>query len=586
MKKKSKVLRNIIIIVIVVVVIGGGFLLLSNNSPAEASAQNLVTYTVEQGDIDVEVTGSGTIDSAETRSIYAKTAMEAADIPVSLGDEVKKGDIIANFTSDDLDTEIKDLESKINEQNVTIGTMQSTEGEDKIVAPAEGRVKIIYADKSDDIAAVMKSNAAVCIISSDGKLKLTYEAKEGNAPAVGDKVEVKIGKSKEDGIVQNIVDNKVTVTINEDKYDLDVDATVFDADDNELGSGKLEINMPIKVTANGGIVRRVYTYYNETVDKNEKLFGLKGTLVSVELENALTTLEDYNDDLKEALDKKASLNVTAPFDGVISTLDIAAGDKLADGAVVCKLQSSKDFEATVAIDELDIAKVKVDQTASLDIDALPDSKVTGKVKSISKIGTSDSGVTRYNVTLALANTENVMSGMSVSADIKVDSAKDAILVPVEAVQTIGEKKFVMVASSSGGSEIAPKAQTGEQTTQQPEQQSSSNGNERREGGNGPSFNMDGGNGPKQNSNRITIRNGQNASTGQTLATGGELREVEIGLSNGTNTQILSGLSAGETIIYTASSSNSNNMFMMMGGAREVRTVRNEGGANQGSPPRD
>ncbi|MFD2876215.1 hypothetical protein ACFTAO_10080 [Paenibacillus rhizoplanae] len=78
------------------------------------------------------------------------------------------------------------------------------------------------------------------------------------------------------------------------------------------------------------------------------------------------------------------------------------------------------------------------------MDALEDKAFTGKVIDIAKEGTSSNGVSLFNVTVGLNDSEGVLIGMSAEVAITIEEKKDILTVPIEAVTKINGKSFVNV----------------------------------------------------------------------------------------------------------------------------------------------
>jgi HlyD family secretion protein len=147
-----------------------------------------------------------------------------------------------------------------------------------------------------------------------------------------------------------------------------------------------------------------------------------------------------------------SAPITAPADGVITTISVAAGESVKAGSVVAHLTNYSNFKTTVSIDELDIPNVQVGQTATIKVNALPDQIITGKVTGVANEGTSTNGVSTFNVDVSIDNPQNLKVGMSTEADILTASKDNAIYVPLDAVHSVNGQKFVILASSSNSSQ--------------------------------------------------------------------------------------------------------------------------------------
>lgn len=65
-------------------------------------------------------------------------------------------------------------------------------------------------------------------------------------------------------------------------------------------------------------------------------------------------------------------DITAPADGTVTSIGVSDGDRVSKGQVIAHITNYDDLQTTVQIDELDIPKVKVGQTASIKVNAFPD----------------------------------------------------------------------------------------------------------------------------------------------------------------------------------------------------------------------
>ena len=90
----------------------------------------------------------------------------------------------------------------------------------------------------------------------------------------------------------------------------------------------------------------------------------------------------------------------------------------------------------ISLDELDVNEVAVGQTVNITCDSLTDAGTfEGTVTKVSVAGTTSNGVTTYPVTVRIDSApDGLLPGMNVDATIVVEESKDALTVPVAAVQ--------------------------------------------------------------------------------------------------------------------------------------------------------
>ncbi|MFD3448344.1 efflux RND transporter periplasmic adaptor subunit [Microbacteriaceae bacterium 4G12] len=137
-------------------------------------------------------------------------------------------------------------------------------------------------------------------------------------------------------------------------------------------------------------------------------------------------------------------SITAPVDGVVTSISVANGDRVTDGKVVAHITNYKDLQTTISVDELDIPQVQIGQSVAVKVSAFPDQTYTGKVTAISNEGTVSNGVSSFDVTVHIDNPTNLKVGMTTEGSILTASKDNVLYVPVEAVHTNGTEKFVLV----------------------------------------------------------------------------------------------------------------------------------------------
>ena len=154
------------------------------------------------------------------------------------------------------------------------------------------------------------------------------------------------------------------------------------------------------------------------------------------LARALATLGD-------AREQRGKTEIRAPIKGRIVSLPIKVGEvaipstaSLA-GAQLMKIADTSAIQAEVKVDEGDIAKISLGQTADVFAAAHPDTALKGKVTKIALAPTVDGQGRSYRVTLLLTPPAELQlrSGMSARAVIFLGSGGQQLSVPVEAVVT-------------------------------------------------------------------------------------------------------------------------------------------------------
>jgi HlyD family secretion protein len=210
----------------------------------------------------------------------------------------------------------------------------------------------------------------------------------------------------------------------------------------------------------------------QTYDRNKKLFDDK-VISKAELEQYENTLRsaqaNYNAAQQNIKSLKANVQSTqvglnkankdlsrttlvAPMDGVVSSLKIKKGERLAGnsfniGTEMMTVADMSVLEVRVDVGENDIVKINIGDSADVEVDAYNNRKFKGTVtkiasstKSTSALTTND--VTNYEVRIRLDKesykdlgnkTFPFRPGMNASADIKTRKVENVLAVPITAV---------------------------------------------------------------------------------------------------------------------------------------------------------
>lgn len=104
-----------------------------------------------------------------------------------------------------------------------------------------------------------------------------------------------------------------------------------------------------------------------------------------------------------------NVELTAPFDGVVAGLDVKAGNSISAGQIAVTLADFSGWLVkTTDLTELDVVKIKQDQSVNVTLDAIPDTAFTGKVISIGQTYADKQGDIVYEVTVTLTEMNPAM----------------------------------------------------------------------------------------------------------------------------------------------------------------------------------
>lgn len=439
-KQRRKRIRNLCILLAVIAVVAVAAIVLIPMLTAEDPSASVLTYqvgAVTEGETNTSVSGSGTLTAKNAASFTAPADAEIQEVFKQAGDRVSAGETLLTLTSDMLDEELAALKDELATLRDSLASASQEARSLYITAARAGVVKQLSAAAGD----IVEDAGVLCVISTDGRMKLTIDAPDTMKRY--DVVSVVIGSKSVDGLVTGLSGGKATVIIADNTYDIGAAADIYNTDGALLGSGALELNEYISVTGDAGRISSVLVQENSSVSRGGRLFLLEDGAPN----SSYLALKEQEAELLEKIeDCKAKYAVTAEWDGIVTTMSVASGDDVLSGDALCTLAGADGYTMSISVDELDISSVRIGQDVTLTMDAI-DGTFAGVVSNISYEG-SGSYVTSYSASLAIDPIDSALPGMSVSAKVITESSGQALIVPVDAVQYKNGEAYLYLADDS------------------------------------------------------------------------------------------------------------------------------------------
>ena len=174
----------------------------------------------------------------------------------------------------------------------------------------------------------------------------------------------------------------------------------------------------------------------ETLEKNQPL-DLKSLTSNVENIKSGTNKIDIKlqqnmvvqrmNTLNDAINNLEDYNIVAPFDGVVGTINLDAGDFVVNSMSLVKVVSNTKI-ANISINESDSVNVKIGQKVELTFDAIDSLRINGEIVEIDELPTADqTGVVNYSVKISFddKNDKKIKPGMNIYAKIILET-KDSV----------------------------------------------------------------------------------------------------------------------------------------------------------------
>jgi HlyD family secretion protein len=565
--QKHKIKSSIALIIILVAGYFGYNYLFNKTS----NETRYILASVTNGTITTSVSGTGQVSAKEERDIKAKTSGEITYLNATSGQSVSKGTLLATIDTTQAKKSIQEAEENLESAQISlqklIGADESNPRnkqeaqEDLTKAYEDGynTVSTVFLDLPsimkglDDILYGNTFNNYQDNIDYYNFVTYTYDERvtqyKDSAAASYKTARASYDKNFQDYKSSNrysdtaTVDALITQTYNTSK---DIAQSIKDTinliqfHEDTLTYYNLKINS----TADTHITS-LSSYLSKANSDISSLFNITSTI-----KNDKQALEDTDSDirtakltvtqkeraLQEAKDALSDNYIYAPFNGIISTLNILKGDDVSSGTTVGTIITQSKI-AEITLSESDIANIKVGNKATLTFDAIENLTVDGEVTAVDSVGAASSGVVSYGLEIAFdTDNESVKPGMSTSATIATNSKENVLTVPTTAVKSRNDGTYYVQVL-------------------------------------GEIYDL---------TNRASLIKGVTSTTPPTI------KIVTIGLADDTNTEITSGLSEGDQVVVRVSTSTTTSSSSSSSSSTKNSTsgtIRVNGGMMQaGGPP--
>ena len=202
--------------------------------------------------------------------------------------------------------------------------------------------------------------------------------------------------------------------------------------------------------------RNKQLYEEQTVSKSDfEQAEASYTVAKAEVDAAKFSVVSAEASLKEANENLIKTSLYAPMSGTVSMLLVELGERVAGtnlmaGTELLRVADLSRMEAQVQVNENDIVRVDLGDTALIEVDAYLDQKFKGIVTEIANsaktTGVSADQVTNFDVKILVlpesykklvdaGDSNPFRPGMSASVDIQTESKSDIITVPIQSVTT-------------------------------------------------------------------------------------------------------------------------------------------------------
>jgi HlyD family secretion protein len=181
----------------------------------------------------------------------------------------------------------------------------------------------------------------------------------------------------------------------------------------------------------------------------------KNNVTDAQIAEAKAMVDQARANLRTADTNLSKTVITAPMDGVVVDRNIEVGQTVAasfNTPTLLTIGELKMMQVEVSIDEADVGQVAVGQKARFTVDAFPDKVFMGKVSKIYYAPVTVQNVVTYTGIIDVENPEILLRpGMTANVKIITSQKKGVLLVPSAALRVkMGNAKKTKPAAGGGG----------------------------------------------------------------------------------------------------------------------------------------
>ena len=429
--------------VVCVVIAGGVFLLKPKSANTTAVDPSYLEASPEVRDVSNTLSGTGTLNPANTYTVKSLVEGKVLTGEFEEGDVLDEGTVLYTLDSSDASTNFEKAE---------IAMQQAQRSYDKVVdrqyvrAEVDGTVSTLKVAKGDEVT----SGQEVAIIRDSSRMLLTLEFPAADAAnfSVGQTAQVTLDGTFEqlDGTVTsvtgtdalstgNLLTRTVTISVrNAGGLTTAQAATATVNGVSSIGAAAFQYQAERTLTTlAAGTVTAIHAREGDSVNKDDIVLQISGDDLSESIQSASETLRGAELSMQSTQDTMNNYTITSPISGTIIEKAAKVGDALSTGSDLCTIYDLSYLEMTINVDELQVSSLSVGQTVQVTADAVQDRTYEGVVTRVSMKGDTSGGTTTYPVTVRIDETDGLRPGMNANAEIVVAQAKNALAVPNAAV---------------------------------------------------------------------------------------------------------------------------------------------------------
>ena len=429
-------MRNKIAILIVVVIIalaGLGLLVWRRSSSARQQA-SLDTATASRRTLNATVLATGSVKAivgAEVK-VGSRISGVVKRLPVNIGSLVRKGQVIAEL--DDRETRSQGDQANANLASARTHLAELEAGYGAQVVQSSTDVERAQANLAAARSRLEQARTTVGTVP----IEVTAQIQQAEAAVEQAEASRANAKVKYDRI-QHLLDQDFVA-----KQDADNARTEYEVAVSQVRHAQAVLNTANANSSQTQLRQQDVAQAEEAVrqaDSALRMARANTAQVRVKeqaIRSARAQVMQAEAALRYAQTQLSYTRIVSPIHGVIASVSTQEGETIAAGLTAPTFVTIIDLsrlQVDALVDETDIGRVKVGQSATFTVDSFPDQEFEGKVTAIYPKAIIDQNVVDYDVVVTIANPRGLLRpDMTANVTINVATKENVLALPNKAVK--------------------------------------------------------------------------------------------------------------------------------------------------------
>lgn len=397
-------MRKFLIALLILAVVAGG-VWVAYQRVAQARAAATPAWEVAQvvrDTISATVSATGAVLPEREASLAFQTAGTIASVAVEVGQQVSAGQVLAQLDTADLALAVRQAEIGVRQAQAQLRQLQEGPSASDVAA-AQAALESAQAAYAQLLQGADKDQLAAARAQVE-QAKAALDQAQQAYDRVKDRPDIGL-------LPQSLQLQQATINYN-------------------------TAQAQYRVAARGATASQIATTQAQVVQAQANLDRLQRGPSAEQIAIAQAGVDQAQLALEQAQRRLQNARIVAPWAGVVTNVTSVVGALAQPAAPAIQLADLGKFHLDVQVDEVDVAVIEAGQPVQIEVDALPDVKLSGQVLRIAPAAiTTATGGVSYKVRIDIASTvPTLRAGMSATATIVADTRDGVLMIPNRAVQ--------------------------------------------------------------------------------------------------------------------------------------------------------